>query len=181
MARETILIVDDEKLIRWSMRQKLESWGYLVSEAENLKEAEQKLHQEPPDLVTLDVRLPDGSGIDFLKLAKGGHADLPVIMITAFGVVDIAVQALRMGAYDFIEKPINFEKLQNSLRNALEARRLRTQLYHASTSDRSRFGLENIVGKSKAIQDVLQLIQRLARAGATTLLVQDTPSKVKRG
>jgi len=172
MAREHILIVDDEKLIRWSMKQKLESWGYQVSEAEDLKEAERKVQQETPDLVTLDVRLPDGSGIDFLKLAKETHPSVPIIIITAFGVVDVAVQALKTGAYDFIEKPINFEKLQNSLRNALEAKRLKTQLDQAYSSNRSRFSLENIVGKSKAIQDVSRLIQRLAQAGATTLLVQ---------
>lgn len=172
MAHETVLIVDDEKLIRWSMKQKLESWGYQVTEAEDLKEAERKLQQDPPDLVTLDVRLPDGSGMDFLKLARDTQPHLPLIIITAFGVVDVAVQALKMGAYDFIEKPINFEKLQNSMRNALEARRLRTQLDQASTSNRSRFSLENIVGKSKAIQDVSRLIQRLAQAGATVLLVQ---------
>jgi two-component system response regulator AtoC len=172
MAREHILIVDDEKLIRWSTKQKLELWGYQVSEAENLKEAELKLQQEAPDLVTLDVRLPDGSGMDFLKLAKSTQPALPIIMITAFGVVDIAVQALKMGAYDFFEKPLNFDKLHNSIRNALETRRLKTQLDQAFSSNRTRFTIDNIVGKSKSIQDVLRLIQRLAQAGATTLLVQ---------
>jgi len=172
MAQGNILIVDDEKLIRWSMKQNLESWGYQVSEAEDLKEAHQKVRQESPDLMTLDIRLPDGSGIDFLKVVKNTEADLPVIMITAFGVVDVAVQALKMGAYDFIEKPINFEKLENSIRNALEAKRLKTQLALASSANHSRFRLENIIGKSEAIRDVLRLIHRLARASAATLLVQ---------
>jgi DNA-binding NtrC family response regulator len=122
--------------------------------------------------MTLDIKLPDGSGIDFLKQAKQIQPNVPVIMITAFGVVDIAVQALKLGAYDFIEKPINFEKLDNSIRNALETHRLKAQVAQASHSNKSRFSLDNIVGHSKAIRDVLALTQRLAEAGATTLVVQ---------
>jgi len=172
MAQTSILVVDDEKLIRWSMKQKLESWNYQVFEAEDLKEALKKFQQETPDLLTLDIKLPDGSGIDFLKQARQIQPGVPVIMITAFGVVDLAVQALKLGAYDFIEKPIDFEKLGNSIRNALETYRLKVQLAQVSHSNKSRFSLENIVGHSKAIRDVLELIQRLAQAGATTLLVQ---------
>ena len=172
MAQTSILVVDDEKLIRWSMKQKLESWNYQVFEAEDLKEALKKFQQETPDLLTLDIKLPDGSGIDFLKQARQIQPGVPVIMITAFGVVDLAVQALKLGAYDFIEKPIDFEKLGNSIRNALETYRLKVQLAQVSHSNKSRFSLENIVGHSKAIRDVLELIQRLALAGATTLLVQ---------
>jgi len=98
MAQTSILVVDDEKLIRWSMKQKLESWNYQVFEAENLKEARRILQQDSPDLLTLDIKLPDGSGIDFLKRAEQVQPGLPVIMITAFGVVDLAVQALKLGA-----------------------------------------------------------------------------------
>ncbi len=172
MAQPSILIVDDEKLIRWSMKQKLESWNYQVSEAEDVQQALRKFQLETPDLMTLDIRLPDGSGIDVLKQAKQVQPGVPVIMITAFGVVDVAVEALKLGAYDFIEKPINFEKLENSIRNALETHRLKAQVAQVSHSNRSRFSLENIVGRSKAIRDVLELVQRLAQSGATTLLVQ---------
>jgi len=172
MAQASILVVDDEKLIRWSMKQKLESWSYQVFEAETLKDALKVFQQEAPDLLTLDIKLPDGSGIDFLKQARHIQPSLPVIMITAFGVVDLAVQALKLGAYDFIEKPIDFEKLGNSIRNALETCRLKVQLAQVSQSNKTRFSIENIVGRSRAIRDVLDLIQRLAQAGATTLLVQ---------
>ncbi|HET6962430.1 MAG TPA: response regulator, partial [Terriglobia bacterium] len=172
MPRATILIVDDEKLIRWSMKQKLESWNYEVSEADDLRHARLLLQQENPDLITLDIKLPDGNGIDFLKEIRELHPGTPVIMITAFGVVDVAVQALKLGAYDFIEKPINFEKLDNVIRNALETYRLKTQVAQTSRSNKSRFSLESIVGKSKEICEVLELIRRLAHAGASTLLVQ---------
>ena len=172
MPRENILIVDDEKLIRWSMKQKLESWGHQVSEAEDIQEALRRISQETPDLITLDIKLPDGSGIELLKEIKESHPALPVIMITAFGVVDVAVQALKLGAYDFIEKPINFEKLENIVRNALETFRLKTQVAQTFKSNKIRFSLENIIGRSKPIRDVLELIKRLAQAGASTLLVQ---------
>lgn len=149
MPRENVLIVDDEKLIRWSMRQKLESWSYQISEAETLQEARAALQREIPDLITLDLKLPDGSGIDFLKQVKPLHPNIPIIVITAFGVVDVAVQALKLGAYDFIEKPINFEKLENAIRNALETHRLKTQVAQTSRSNQSRFALENIVGNQR--------------------------------
>lgn len=172
MPRETVLILDDENLIRWSLKQKLESWNYQVLDASNLQEAFSKLHMETPDLVISDVKLPDGSGLDFLRKIKEVHNALPVIIITGFGVVDVAVQALKLGAYDFIEKPINFEKLENVIHNALEANRLKSQVAQTFTRNKSRFSLENIVGRSKPIRDVLDLIRLLAQAGASTLLVQ---------
>ncbi len=172
MPRENILVVDDESLIRWSMKQKLESWRYQVTESADLADATTKLHNDPPDLVTLDVKLPDGNGIEFLRKIKELHPTMPVIMITAFGVIDVAVQALKLGAYDFIEKPINFDKLQNAIANALEASRLKNQVAHVFTTNKSRFGMENIICKSKAMMEVLNLITRLADAGASTVLVQ---------
>lgn len=172
MPRETILVLDDESLIRWSLKQKLEAWNYQVLDAADLQEAISKLNSEAPDLVISDIKLPDGSGLDFLRRVKEAHANLPVIIITAFGVVDVAVQALKLGAYDFIEKPIDFEKLENILRNALEANRLKTQVAQTFSRYKSRFSLENIVGKSRGIREVLDLIRRLAQAGASTLLVQ---------
>jgi two-component system, NtrC family, response regulator AtoC len=172
MPRETILVLDDENLIRWSLKQKLDAWHYQVLEAADLQEAINKLNSEAPDLVISDIKLPDGSGLDFLRRVKEAHANLPVIIITAFGVVDVAVQALKLGAYDFIEKPINFEKLENILRNALETNRLKNQVAQTFSRNKSRFSLDNIIGKSKGIREVLDLIRRLAQAGASTLLVQ---------
>jgi len=172
MVRASILVVEDERLIRWATKQKVEGWGYQVSEAVGLQQAMNKLQLELPDLIMLDLNLPDGSGMDFLKQAKQVHPTLPVIIISAFGLVDIAVQALKLGAYDFIEKPISFERLENSIRNALEANRLKSQLDEAFHSNKTRFSLENIVGGSKAIRDVLEVIERRALAGDTALLVQ---------
>ncbi len=119
MPKETILVVDDERLVRWSLQQKLEQWGYHVSLAEDGATALGRIQLDNPDLVTLDVRLPDMTGIEVLSELRNRNIQIPVIVITAFGVVDDAVRSLKLGAYDFIEKPINFEKLENAVRNAL--------------------------------------------------------------
>src|SRR3990172_2661993 len=171
MPKQTILVVDDEKLIRWSVKQKLEHWGYQVAEAEDGGTALGRVQIDNPDLVTLDIRLPDMSGLDVLKEIKQRNPKLPVIMITAYGAVDLAVDALRLGAFDFVEKPINFEKFQNSIKNALEANWLRTELERTVDAGKSRFSLENVAGRSRAMQEIRKLAHKVASSEATTLLI----------
>jgi two-component system, NtrC family, response regulator AtoC len=172
MPKETILVVDDERLVRWSLQQKLEQWGYHVSLAEDGVSALGRVQIDNPDLITLDVKLPDMTGIEVLSELRKRNIQVPVILITAFGVVDDAVRSLKLGAYDFIEKPINFEKLENSLRNAFETRRLRTEVAHTHEIQRSEFSVDHIVGVSAHIKDVVSLIQKLAASEASTILIQ---------
>jgi len=172
MPKETILVVDDERLVRWSLQQKLEQWGYHVSLAEDGATALGRVQIDNPDLITLDVKLPDMTGVEVLSELRNRHVNVPVIMITAFGVVDDAVRCLKLGAYDFIEKPINFEKLENSLRNALETRRLRTEVARTHELQRSEFSADRIIGASKHIQEVRELVRRVATSEASTILVQ---------
>ena len=107
MRRKKILIVDDEKLMRWSLSQKLSEWNLDTVEAENGKTSLALIPQEMPDLVLLDNKLPDRKGTDLLKEIKTKWAEMPVVMITAYGSVDDVVTAMRRGAYDFITKPID--------------------------------------------------------------------------
>jgi two-component system response regulator AtoC len=172
MPKETILVVDDERLIRWSLQQKLEQWGYNVSLAEDGATALARVQLDNPDLITLDVKLPDMTGIDVLSELRNRNVQIPVIVITAFGVVDDAVRSLKLGAYDFIEKPINFEKLENAVRNALETRRLRTEVARTQEIQRSVFSVDRIVGISDHIRDVRELIKKVAASEASTILVQ---------
>ncbi len=172
MPKETILVVDDERLVRWSLQQKLEQWGYNVSLAEDGSTALGRVQIDNPDLITLDVKLPDMTGIEVLSELRKRSVFVPVIVITAFGIVDDAVRSLKLGAYDFIEKPINFEKLQNAIRNALEARRLRTEVARTHEIQRSEFSVERIVGVSKHIIDVRNLVKRVAASEASTILIQ---------
>jgi two-component system, NtrC family, response regulator AtoC len=172
MPKETILVVDDERLVRWSLQQKLEQWGYHVSLAEDGATALARVQLDNPDLITLDIKLPDMTGIEVLSELRNRNYQVPVIVITAFGVVDDAVRSLKLGAYDFIEKPINFEKLENALRNALETRRLRTEVARTHEIQRSEFSVERIVGISDHIRDVRELIKKVASSEASTILIQ---------
>ena len=172
MPKETILVVDDERLVRWSLQQKLEQWGYHVSLAEDGNTALGRVQLDNPDLITLDVKLPDMTGIEVLSELRSRNVTVPVIVITAFGVVDDAVRSLKLGAYDFIEKPINFEKLENALRNALETRRLRTEVARTHEIQRSEFSVDRIVGISDHIKEVRELIKKVAGSEASTILIQ---------
>ncbi len=172
MPKETILVVDDERLVRWSLQQKLEQWGYHVSLAEDGATALGRVQLDNPDLITLDVKLPDMTGIEVLSELRNRNVQVPVIVITAFGVVDDAVRSLKLGAYDFIEKPINFEKLGNAVRNALETRRLRTEVARTHEIQRSEFSVDRIVGASEHIREVRELIKKVAGSEASTILIQ---------
>jgi len=172
MPKETILVVDDERLVRWSLQQKLEQWGYHVSLAEDGATALGRIQLDNPDLVTLDVKLPDMTGIDVLSELRNRSIKIPVIVITAFGVVDDAVRSLKLGAYDFIEKPINFEKLENAVRNALETRRLRTEVARTQEIQRSEFSVDRIIGVSDHIREVRELTKKVAASEASTILIQ---------
>ncbi len=172
MPKETILVVDDERLVRWSLQQKLEQWGYHVSLAEDGATALGRVQLDNPDLITLDIKLPDMTGVEVLSELRSRNVQVPVIVITAFGVVDDAVRSLKLGAYDFIEKPINFEKLENALRNALEARRLRSEVARTHEIQRSEFSVDNIIGVSEHVRDVRELIKKVAGSEASTILIQ---------
>src|SRR5271165_1094612 len=128
MPSEKVLIVDDEKLVRWSLRQKCEEWGYRVLEADNGAAALRVAHNESPDLVLLDVRLPDASGIDILEQIKRANDARAIIMITADPQLEDVKTALKLGAYDFVGKPLDFDELAVALKNALETTRLRTEV-----------------------------------------------------
>jgi two-component system response regulator AtoC len=172
MPKETILVVDDERLVRWSLQQRLEQWGYHVSLAEDGAAALARAQLDNPDLITLDVKLPDMTGIEVLSELRRRSIQVPVIVITAFGVVDDAVRSLKLGAYDFIEKPINFEKLENALRNALETRRLRTEVARTHEIQRSEWSVEHFIGVSDHIREVVELVRKLAASEASTILIQ---------
>ncbi len=172
MPKETILVVDDERLVRWSLQQKLEQWGYHVSLAEDGATALARIQLDNPDLITLDVKLPDMTGIEVLSELRNRNIQVPVIVITAFGIVDDVVRSLKLGAYDFIEKPINFEKLENAVHNALETRRLRTEVARTHEIQRSEFSVDRIIGMSEHIRDIRDLIKKVAASEASTILIQ---------
>ena len=172
MRRKKILIVDDEKLIRWSFSQKLAEWDMDVLEAENGKSAIDLVKKEMPDLVILDIKLPDKKGTVLLKEFKKKWPDLPVIMVTAFGVIEDAVTAMRLGAYDFITKPINYTKLQSTIKNALETAYLKKEVAYYKDKEEKLFDPAQIVASSPAMQQVLDMAKKIAQSEASIILLE---------
>src|SRR5271165_3617672 len=172
MPAEKIMIVDDERLVRWSLRQKCEEWGYHVLEADSGVPALKLAEKESPDLVLLDVRMPDLTGIEVLdQLKKNGDARA-VIMITADPQLDDVKAALKLGAYDFVGKPVDFDELHVTIKNALEATSLRTEVQTLRGEVRRSAGYSNVVGVSSKMTELMNFVKKVAASEATTILIQ---------
>ncbi len=166
------MIVDDERLVRWSLRQKCEEWGYHVVEAEAGEPGLKLAAHESPDLVLLDVRLPDISGLEVLsQLKKNGDARA-VIMITADPQLDDIKTALKLGAYDFVGKPLDFDELNVAVKNALETTRLRTEVQSLRGEVRRRTGYHEVIGSSAKMTELMAFVRKVAASEATTILIQ---------
>jgi len=166
------MIVDDERLVRWSLRQKCEEWGYQVIEADAGEPALKLAQRESPDLVLLDVRMPDLSGIEVLdQLKKNGDARA-VIMITADPQLDDVKAALKLGAYDFVGKPIDFDELHVAIKNALEATSLRTEVQALRGEVRQAAGYNSVVSVSPKMTELMNFVRKVASSEATTILIQ---------
>jgi DNA-binding NtrC family response regulator len=169
MAAPNILVVDDERLQRWGAREHLQAWGYGVLEADSASTAIDTYRRENPDLVLLDLKLGLESGLDVLRDIKAMNPSAAVIMITAHGVIEDAVDGFRLGLIDFMRKPLDFEALRVALRYRLDAQRLRSEVERVR-HDRSREAA--VVGTSPPVQRALRLIERVATSEATTVLLQ---------
>ena len=169
---EQILIVDDERLVRWSLRKKFEEWGYVVAEAGSAAEAQQQWQQKPPDLVVLDVRLPDRSGVELLTQMRPEAEHTAVIMVTADPQLEDVKTALRSGAYDFLTKPFHFEELRVTLQNALEAFRLRQEVESLRHEVEKHATPTEVVAESPTMIQLFEFVRKVANSAATTLLIQ---------
>jgi DNA-binding NtrC family response regulator len=172
MPAEKIMIVDDERLVRWSLRQKCEEWGYHVIEADAGEPALKLAQHESPDLVLLDVRMPDLTGIEVLdQLKKSGDARA-VIMITADPQLDDVKAALKLGAYDFVGKPVDFDELHVTIKNALEATTLRAEVRTLRGEVRRDAGYNSVVSASPKMTELMNFVRKVASSEATTILIQ---------
>jgi DNA-binding NtrC family response regulator len=168
----TILVVDDEHLIRWSLEQQLRREGHSILLAETGADAIRMAQEETPDLVLLDMRLPDADGLTILERLRAGDPESLVIMITAHGGVESAVRAMKLGAHDYIIKPFDMEELKLTVKKALETRTLRREVARFQSEQREGFHLDDVVGVSRAIRDLKALIRRIAQSDATTVLLE---------
>ena len=172
MAKERILVVDDEYLIRWSLQQELAKEGYDVTTAEDGESALRQFGENPPDLVLLDIQLPGMGGIEVLQKLKAAEPEIVVIMITAYGMVDTAVTAMKAGAFDYLNKPFNLEGVKLAIRKGLETSRLRGEVQRLRQEQQARFSLDRVVAVSAPMRAVLDLVARVASSGASTVLLQ---------
>ena len=170
MAQDRILVVDDDELQRWAMRKHLAAWGYDVVEAADGQSGVEAFSAQMPDLVLLDLQLPDQTGVDVLRQIRTVDPQAVVIMVTAHGGVQDAVAAFKLGLFDFLQKPLDFDALGVTLRYGLEARHLRAEVARLRASESQQFA-DTIVGDSPAIAGSLQMLRKVASSGASTVLL----------
>ncbi|HKP38197.1 MAG TPA: sigma-54 dependent transcriptional regulator, partial [Pyrinomonadaceae bacterium] len=169
-----ILLVEDKESLRRVLRLTLENAGYSVTEAADAREATNQISNLPHKIVLTDLRMPNGSGIDVLRAAKNADSDVPVIVMTAYGSIDEAVQAMKDGAHDFLQKPVDSNHLLLLVERALEQSRLRTENLLLREEWSKRYGFPRIIGESEAIKRAVSETQRVAQTDATVLLLGES-------
>lgn len=172
MSKPKILIIEDEKLIRWSLRQQFQDDGYIVDEAETGTAGLAKLEQSIFDLVMLDYRLPDITGLDVLRRIRQQDEDIVVLIMTAYSNVEDAVEAMRLGAYDYVSKPFKMDELMLTVNKALETTQLKREVRDFRAKMLIEFGFDRILGKCSAMTKLFEMIRDVAGSGASTVFLR---------
>ncbi|HET6670812.1 MAG TPA: sigma-54 dependent transcriptional regulator [Pyrinomonadaceae bacterium] len=169
-----ILLVEDKESLRRVLRLTLENAGYSVTEAADARLALNEIAKAPHRIVLTDLRMPNGSGLDVLHAARAADSDVPVIVMTAFGSIDEAVQAMKDGAQDFLQKPVDSNHLLLLVERALEQARLRTENILLREEWSRRYGFPRILGESEAIKRTVGETQRVAPTETNVLLLGES-------
>ena len=166
-----VLVIDDEEAIRRSLRMVLEYEGYECAEAGSGPDGLEALRREAPDAVLLDIKMPAMDGLETLQSARARDKHTPILMISGHGDIPTAVEAIHKGAYDFLEKPLESERVLTALRNAIERKRLRDENLHLKHQMQTRM---EMIGFSPLLQSVRESIGRAAPTHATVLITGES-------
>ncbi|MCB0378007.1 MAG: sigma-54-dependent Fis family transcriptional regulator [Bdellovibrionales bacterium] len=175
MISPKILVVDDEPTLRAALFRIFSRRNYKVITTANIKEAESVITSNSEmELAIVDVKLPDGDGIELLSTLKQKYNDIPVIVLTGFASIDVAVKATKMGAYHFMTKPFNIEELVSLAEKALSHKKLVFENHELKNQLQNRYQFDNIIGNSEAIQKVLSMIEKVADTDSTILVTGES-------
>lgn len=174
MIQKRILVVDDDESLRWVTQAQLQQSGYLVGAAASGKEALDCVRDAVPDMVITDLMMPGMSGVELLKKIRADYPEIIVILVTAFGTVETAVEAMKAGAYDYVTKPVNMDELRLIVNRGLEHLDLREEVRTLRSNLDKKYGFENILGQSKSLLYVLDMAARAAQATSTVLINGET-------
>jgi DNA-binding NtrC family response regulator len=172
---DRVLIVEDNESLRAGIKVTLEDSGFMVHEAASGEEAVQKLETESFHVIVSDIKLGDLTGVDILKKAKEVNSGIEVILMTAYATVETAVQALRLGAFDYIQKPFEIEQLMHRVRTARKMSRMRGELeFYQQAEYRNALEEDSLIAESRGMKDILSVIRKVAPTTATVLVTGDT-------
>jgi DNA-binding NtrC family response regulator len=170
--KPVVLLVDDEDTIRLFLEKTLREEGYEALTAATGGEALELTRSELPDLILLDLKLPDISGLDVLQQIKESVPEVTVIMLTAFGDIETAVSAMKRGAFDFVSKPVNLEQLLLSIEKGLKSQSLNRELFQLRRRVKLDFDDNYIPGESPQMKEIYEIVKRVAKSDTTTILIQ---------
>lgn len=169
-----ILVIDDEQNIRKMLTRVLSPEGFIVKEADNGLEALKKLEEENYSLVLLDLKMPGLNGIETLKKIRENDLNLPVIMMSAYGSIPEAVEAMKLGALDYLIKPFDIEELKIIIKRAIKQYELEVENIYYREEEEKRFNFDEIIGKSNSINKVLEMVKSVASTPATVLITGES-------
>src|SRR5512145_3290983 len=169
-----ILIADDHDSLRRGLAQAVSEAGHDVEEAPNGNAAIEKLHEGFFDVVVSDLKMGGSSGLDVLKTAKSLHPSSAIILMTAFGSVSTAVEAMKSGAFDYVQKPFEIEEMEVKIEKALEMRRMQNQIDYLRHAQGDIYDFDRIIGSSGALEKVLAVVRKVAKSNTTVLVRGET-------
>ncbi len=170
----SILVVDDDQAHRTMLKTLLGGWGYTIFESDDGFTAIEQVKKSPFDLVLMDIRMLKVSGIEALEQIKFYNPTIPVIIMTAYSSVETAIDALKKGAYDYLTKPLDFDKLKVTMEKAMEHTRLKEENRVLKESLDRQFDQQNIIGRSAVMQALLETVEQVAPSEATVLISGDS-------